>query len=179
MLYIGFSLYSFTPKLYITTRFPIHKHHVELIYLTETVEQGDTIKVHYKGSFEDGTVFDSSEGKDPLEFVAGEGKVIKGFDQALVGMKKGEKKTVTIPPEEAYGQSNPQLKIPIPKDKLPKEPEPKEGMMLSMQGPDGKTLAAKIEKIEDDKVILDVNHPLAGKTLKFDIEIVEVVKAKK
>tara|TARA_Y100000031_G_C8105669_1_gene330842 strand:- start:120 stop:560 length:441 start_codon:yes stop_codon:yes gene_type:complete len=146
--------------------------------MTEVVEAGDTIKVHYTGTFPDGTKFDSSEGKEPLELTAGEGKVIKGFDAALVGMKKGEKKSVTIPPEEAYGPQNPQMVIPVPKDKLPAEQEPKKGMILGMNAPDGRQMMAKIDRIEGDKVFLDLNHPLAGKTLKFDLEVVEVTKKK-
>ena len=137
------------------------------------IKQGDKIKVDYTGTLEDGTVFDTSEGKHPLEFTVGEGKIIKGFDSAVIGMEKDEEKEITIKPEEAYGDHNDQLIKKIPRDKLPKEQEPKPGMMLALKTPDGKQFPAKITEVTDKEISIDLNHPLAGKVLKFKIKIVE------
>lgn len=138
------------------------------------VKKGDKIKVHYTGTLEDGTVFDSSEGKDPLEFEAGAAKVIKGFDNAVIGMEKDEEKEVTIPPEEAYGDVNPKLVQKIPRDKIPPGKEPQAGMFLALNTPDGKQIPAKITEVTDKEVTIDINPPLAGKTLKFKIKIVGI-----
>jgi FKBP-type peptidyl-prolyl cis-trans isomerase 2 len=153
----------------------------ELAYLIElevfdmVVEKGDKVKVDYTGSLDDGTVFDSSEGKTPLEFEAGTGKVIKGFDEAVLGMKEKEEKTVKIKSEDAYGVRNPQLTQTVPKDKLPPQ-ELKPGMMLLLKSPDGQSIPAKIAEVNDDGAVIDLNHPLAGKDLKFKIKVVEVKK---
>ena len=138
------------------------------------VKEGDKVKVHYTGSLEDGTVFDSSEGKDPLEFEAGTGKVIKGFDAAIMGMEKGEEKEVTILPAEAYGTSNDQLFQKVPKSQFPPEQEVKAGLMMLLKAPDGRQIPAKVASIEGEEVTIDLNHPLAGKTLKFKIKIEEI-----
>lgn len=141
------------------------------------INKGDTVKVDYEGKLEDGTVFDSSTHGDhshPLEVEVGAGKVIKGFDQALMGMKKGEEKEITLKPEEAYGQPNPELVKQFPRDKLPKEPDPKPGMMLMLQTPDGRQMPATIKEVGDSEVKIDMNHPLAGKTLIFKIKVLEV-----
>ena len=139
------------------------------------VKKGDKIKVDYTGTLEDGTVFDTSEGKQPLEFEVGAGKIIKGFDEALIGMEKGQEKEITIPPAEAYGDHNPQLIKKIPRDKLPAGQEPKPGMMLALGTPDGKQFPAKITEVTDKEVSIDLNHPLAGKTLKFKIKVVDIL----
>ncbi len=138
------------------------------------VEKGNKVKIEYTGSLEDGTVFDSSEkhGK-PLEFEAGTGKVIKGFDDAVMGMEKDEEKKVTIPAEDAYGERKEDLLKDIPRDKLPKE-ELKEGMTLIMTLPNGAQMPAIIHKIEENNVVLDLNHPLAGKTLHFKLKVVDI-----
>lgn len=138
------------------------------------VKKGDKVKIEYKGSFDDGTVFDSSEkhGK-PLEFEAGTGKVIKGFDEAIIGMKAGEEKEVKIKPEDGYGMPNKDLVKDIPRDRLPKDKEPKPGMMLVMGTPDGQQIPARIVDVTADKIKIDLNHPLAGKTLNFKIKVVE------
>lgn len=143
-----------------------------------TIKKGDKVKIDYEGKLEDGTVFDSSEkhGK-PLEFEVGAGQIIKGFEEAVTGMKKGEEKEVKLAPTEAYGDHNPQLSRKIPRDKLPKEPEPKPGMVLAIGTPDGKQFPAKIMEVSDTEVTLDLNHPLAGKTLVFKIKIVEITAA--
>lgn len=140
------------------------------------VEKGNTVKVEYEGTFEDGTVFDSSnrEGKQqPLEFEAGAGKVIKGFDEAVIGMEKDEEKEITIQSSDAYGDPNPELVKEFPRTSLPKDQEPKEGMMLVMKAQTGQQIPAKIVKVDDEKVTIDLNHPLAGKVLKFKIKVVD------
>ena len=139
------------------------------------IKKGDKIKVDYTGKLEDGNVFDSSEGKEPLEFEVGSGQLIKGFDDTVIGMKKGEEKEVTITKDNAYGDANPQLVKKIPRDKLPPEQEPKPGMMLGMATPDGKQIPAKITDVDDKEITIDLNHPLAGKTLIFNIKVVDIV----
>jgi len=140
-----------------------------------TVKKGSKVKIEYTGTLDDGSVFDSSKnhGK-PLEFEAGSGLVIKGFDKAIIGMKKGEEKEIKLKPTEAYGDHNPELKKNIPKEQLPKEPEPKVGMILGIGLPDGRQLPATISKVTDKEVIIDLNHPLAGKNLNFKIKVVEI-----
>jgi len=137
------------------------------------VEKGNTIKVEYTGSFEDGEVFDASEkhGK-PLEFKAGEGMVVPGFDNTVIGMDVGEEKEVTLKPEEAYGMPTEKAIQKVPKDKFPAEA--KEGMMIGIPLPNGQQIPAKITKIDDKEVTIDMNHPMAGKTLVFKIKIVEI-----
>jgi len=143
--------------------------------MTKKAKKGNTVKIEYKGSLEDGTVFDSTEkhGK-PLEFEIGSKKVIKGFEEAVIGMEKDEKKKITLKPEEAYGSPNPDLIKDVPREKLPKEQEPKEGMILGMMLPNGQQIPARITKVEEDKITIDLNHPLAGKTLNFDIKLVDI-----
>jgi len=138
------------------------------------VKKGDKIKVEYEGKLEDGTVFDSSEKHgQPLEFEVGGGQMIKGFDEAVVGMEKDEEKEITLQPEDAYGQPNPELVKEVPRDQLP-EGDPKPGMMLGITLPNGMQLPAKIVDVSDDKVKIDLNHPLSGKVLTFKIKIVEI-----
>ena len=139
------------------------------------VKKGDKIKVEYTGSFESGEVFDASEkhGK-PLEFEAGAGMVVPGFDAGVIGMDVGEEKTITLKPEEAYGMPNEQAIQKVPKDKFPAEA--KEGMMIGVPLPNGQQMPAKITKIDDNEVTIDMNHPMAGKTLVFKIKIVEILK---
>jgi len=138
------------------------------------VKKGDKISVEYKGSFEDGEVFDSTEkhGGVPLEFEAGSGMVVPGFDKSVIGMKKDEEKTITLKPEEAYGPNNDQAVQKVPKDKFPKEA--KEGMMIGVPLPNGQQIPAKIVKITDKEVTIDMNHPMAGKTLVFWIKVVDI-----
>ena len=139
------------------------------------IKKGDKVKIEYTVSLDDGTVFDSSEshGK-PLEFEAGAGKLLKGFEEAVIGMEKGEEKEIKLQPSEAYGEHNPDLIKKVPRDKLPKEQEPKPGMMLVMNLPDGAQLPTRIVEVTDETVTLDLNHPLAGKTLNFKIKVVEI-----
>ena len=138
------------------------------------IKKGDKVKVEYTGKLEDGSVFDSSEGKAPLCFEVGAQQVIPGFDKAVEGMKKDEEKEFTLKVDEAYGPVREEMVQEIPRDKLPKDPEPKEGMMLMMQAPTGQQIPAKITKVEDDKVTIDINHPLAGKDLTFSVKVVGV-----
>lgn len=139
------------------------------------VEKGNKVKIEYEGKLEDGTVFDSSKnhGK-PLEFEAGSGQLIKGFNDAVIGMKVGEEKDITLKPEEAYGEPKQEMVQKIPKEQLPKDQEPKVGMMLMVGLPNGQQMPAKIIEIGDADITLDVNHPLAGKTLNFNIKVVEI-----
>lgn len=137
-------------------------------------KKGDSVKIHYTGRLDDGTVFDSSRERDPLEFTVGSGMVIPGFDSAVAGMEVGEEKTTSIPADEAYGPRRDDLLIPVPTDQLPDDLEPQVGQQLQMQTGDGQTFVAAVTRIGDEEVVLDANHPLAGKELTFDIELVEI-----
>jgi FKBP-type peptidyl-prolyl cis-trans isomerase 2 len=138
------------------------------------VKQGDTVKVHYHGRLTDGTTFDSSEGRSPLEFEVGAGHVIKGFDDGVVGMSAGEKKTIHIPAADAYGPSVAENIIEFPKTQFPEGMDPEVGMQLNLRSQDGQSFPVVISEIKDDVVVLDANHPLAGKDLIFDVELVEI-----
>ncbi|MFT4304450.1 MAG: FKBP-type peptidyl-prolyl cis-trans isomerase [Candidatus Woesearchaeota archaeon] len=141
-----------------------------------SVKDGDKVKVHYKGTLDDGKEFDNSEkhGK-PLEFEVGTSQVIKGFENAVRGMNVDEEKDVNIPVEEAYGQVNPQLVQKVPRKEFPLKEEPKVGMMLVLNHPQGMKIPAKIVEIDDENITLDMNHPLAGKNLNFNIKLVEIM----
>lgn len=139
------------------------------------VKSGDKIKVHYHGKLNDGETFDSSEGRDPLEFEVGSGMVIKGFDDGVTGMIVGEKKTINIPFAEAYGPVNPEMIIEMPKDRFPEDLELGIGMPLMMSDQQGQQFQVKIVDIKEEVVMLDANHHLAGKDLTFDLELVEIV----
>jgi FKBP-type peptidyl-prolyl cis-trans isomerase 2 len=141
----------------------------------QQVSKGDKVKVHYHGKLTSGETFDSSEGRDPLEFEVGSGMVIKGFDDGVTGMAVGEKKTVTIPYDEAYGPRNPEMVIEVPKDKFPTDMEIAPGMPLVMHDGQGQQYQVTVSSIKDESVMLDANHPLAGQDLVFDLEIVEIV----
>jgi peptidylprolyl isomerase len=136
---------------------------------------GCVVKVHYVGTLDSGEVFDSSESHGmPLEFTTGKGQMIKGFDNAVIGMKKGEEKKVRIEAKDAYGDPNPQMVQKVPKEALPKDGEPKKGMMLMIGFPNGMRLPAKIVEVDNEGVTLDLNHPLAGQALNFKITLVEI-----
>ena len=137
-------------------------------------KQGDTVKIHYTGSLEDGTVFDSSQDRDPLEFTLGEGKVISGFESAVEGMEEGETKTAEIPSDEAYGPRRDDLLLTVARDQLPEDLEPEVGDQLEMRTQDGQAFPVVVTQVGDEQVQLDANHPLAGKDLTFDIELVEI-----
>lgn len=138
------------------------------------IKDGDKVKVHYRGTLDDGSEFDSSRGREPLEFTLGQGMLIPGFEKAVTGLEKGGKVTVTIPPAEAYGEHEPGHIIPIERAQFPEEMELEIGMVIQLQAPDGGIIDAAICEIGDDKVMLDANHPLAGKALTFEIEVVEI-----
>jgi len=142
-----------------------------------TVKSGDTIKVHYHGKLTTGETFDSSEGREPLEFEVGSGMVIPGFDEGVTGMSVGEKKTINIPFAEAYGPRNPEMIIEMPKDRFPKDMELEVGMPLGMSDQNGQQFQVTVVEIKDDVVMLDANHPLAGQDLVFDLELVEIAGA--
>ena len=141
------------------------------------VKKGDKVQVEYEGTFDDGNVFDSTEKQNgkPLEFEVGKGKVIKGFDDSVIGMKKGEEKEIVIEPKQGYGDRNPRMIRKISRDKIPKEKKIKEGMLIALQSPEGAQLPGEIASITDEFVTLDLNHPLAGKTLHFKIKIKDVI----
>lgn len=148
--------------------------------MADKAQEGMKVKIHYTGKLDDGEVFDSSEGKDPLEFVIGEGKIIQGFEEGVVGMAVGEEKDLTIPPEKAYGEPREELVQQVPKDKLG-DLKPEEGMMIGMQVPGvEQVFPAKITEVkEDGSVTVDLNPPLAGKTLHFHIKLESAEEAPK
>lgn len=137
-------------------------------------KSGDTVSIHYTGRLEDGTVFDTSEDKDPLEFTLGEGKVIPGFEKAVEGMEEGDTRTATIDSEDAYGERRDDLVLSVAKQQLPDDLDPEVGQRLQMQAGDGQTFQVVISDVESDSVEVDANHPLAGEDLTFDIELVEI-----
>ncbi len=139
-----------------------------------SVKDGSTVKVHYTGKLEDGTVFDSSLEREPLEFKIGAGSIIPGFEKGIMGLETGAKKTLTIAPEDGYGDPSQDLIAVVKKTEFPKDITPELGQQLQMQRPDGQIVNMVISQIDGDDVTLDANHPLAGKTLIFDIELVEV-----
>lgn len=136
---------------------------------------GDRIKVHYTGTLGNGEVFDSSRDRDPLEFVLGEGQLIKDFEEAVVGMTAGEAKTFRVPAEKAYGAYSQDLLLEIPRETFPENIDPQPGLPLCMQRNDGEMLNVVITAVTEKTVTVDANHPLAGQDLAFDIEIVEVI----
>jgi peptidylprolyl isomerase len=143
--------------------------------MSKTVKKGDKVKIHYTGRIKDGQVFDSSIEREPIEFEIGSGRVIAGVDKGVIGMKPGEKKEVDVPPQEGYGEYEQKLLIDVPTDKMPKDIKPEVGMRLQMVNNMGQPLPVLVTEVNDDSVKLDANHPLAGKDLVFNIELVEVV----
>ena len=137
-------------------------------------KEGDTVKVHYTGTLEDGTVFDSSRDHEPIEFTFGKGQIIKGFENAVLGMSIGETKTVRIPSNEAYGPRRDELLLKFNKTDFPPDIEPVKGLVLDLRNPDGRSLVARITEVSGDLVTLDANHPMSGKDLTFKIDLVEV-----
>ncbi|HEX2951041.1 MAG TPA: peptidylprolyl isomerase [Armatimonadota bacterium] len=135
---------------------------------------GDTVNVHYTGRLEDGTVFDSSESREPLEFTIGEGQVIPGFENAVVGLEPGESREVTIPADQAYGEHRDELVIKVPRSQVPPEVTPEVGQQLFLQQPNGQGVPVTISEVTDDAITLDANPPLAGKTLIFNIKLVDI-----
>ena len=137
--------------------------------------KGNTVRIHYKGTLTDGTEFDTSQGKDPLEFTLGSGQVISGFDNGVDGMELHEKKTIFIPANEAYGEWRDELVINVPRSDLPSDLNPEVGMHLQMTNQNNQVIHVLVSDLKDDSITLDANHPLAGQDLTFDIELVEIV----
>ena len=138
-------------------------------------QHGDTVRVHYTGRLEDGTTFDSSQQRDPLEFTLGQGQFIPGFENAVVGMQPGESKTEIIAAEKAYGPHKPEMLIEVARQQLPEEINPHVGQRLQMRGQNGDTVPVVVTDVMDTHITLDANHPLAGKDLTFDITLVDII----
>jgi len=141
--------------------------------MSEKICKGDTISVHYTGRFEDGNIFDSSQDRSPLKFTVGAGQLIKGFDDAVVGMTTGEKKKVTIAPDDGYGRRSEELVFDFPRTGVPEGMQLEIGMMLQLKDDHGNPVPARVAALNDQTVTMDCNHPLAGKTLEFDIQVIE------
>jgi FKBP-type peptidyl-prolyl cis-trans isomerase 2 len=139
------------------------------------VKTGDTVRIHYTGRLDDGTVFDTSHDREPLEFTVGSGQIIPGLDAALPGMNVGEEKTVEVPCADAYGEHDPNGRQEIPREQIPEHIPLDVGTALQMQLPDGRTMPVTVAQVDEANVVLDANHPLAGKDLTFDVEMVEIV----
>ena len=139
-----------------------------------TVKKGDTVAVHYTGTLDDGSVFDSSEGREPLHFQVGSGQVIPGFDSAVIGMSEGDETTVTLAPADAYGEYSEQFVIRANRSDTPPDIVPEIGMELTLHQEDGSQIGVAITEVTDTHVVLDANHPLAGKALTFRIQLVHV-----
>lgn len=142
--------------------------------MAQKAQQGDTVAVHYTGKLDSGEVFDSSQGREPLEFQVGGGQVIPGFDRAVDGLTVGESREVRIEPEEAYGEPREDLLVDVDKSQFPDETEPQVGQQVQVQVAPGQNRVATITDIGDEAIQLDLNHPLAGKALTFDVELVEI-----
>ncbi|WP_170416906.1 FKBP-type peptidyl-prolyl cis-trans isomerase [Ruegeria atlantica] len=138
------------------------------------IKQGDTVRIHYTGTLLDGNVFDSSDGRDPLEFVVGSGQIIPGLDSAMPGLNVGDKKRVEIACVDAYGPINPGARQQIPREGIPDDIPLEPGTQLQMQTPDGQAVPVTVVDADEATVTLDANHPLAGQDLIFDIEVVSV-----
>lgn len=137
-------------------------------------KKGDTVHVHYKGTLDDGSVFDSSEDGDPISFTLGDGNVIPGFENAIEGMSIGDKKTSRMEPSDAYGEHRDELVFTVPRDQMPEGTEVEVGDMLQVGFPDGSSSAVQVAEVGEDSVKLDANHPLAGQALTFELELVRI-----
>lgn len=136
-------------------------------------KRGDTVRVHYKGTLDDGSVFDSSEGREPLEFTLGGGQVIPGFEQGVQGMSVGDERTINIPSSDAYGEHRGELLLRVPREQFPPDVTPEVGQQLQMS--DGQqTFVVTVQEVQDDAVVLDANHPLAGQALTFELKLVDI-----
>jgi len=142
-----------------------------------TAKQGDSIQIHYTGKLDDGTVFDSSEGREPLNITLGEGEVIPGFERAAVGMEVGETKETRLGVDEAYGERRDDLLLEVPREQLPDELEVEVGTPLQLQQPDGRAVPVTVTALDEQQVTLDANHPLAGQPLTFEMTLVDIDSA--
>ena len=141
------------------------------------VKTGDTVHIHYTGTLNDGTTFDSSEGREPLTFEVGSGQIIPGLDSAIPGMTVGDKKTVNVACDDAYGQMNPAMRQDVPRADIPAEIPLEVGSRLQMQTQDGQVIPVTVAAVEEESVTLNANHPLAGEDLTFNIELVKIGEA--
>lgn len=139
-------------------------------------KEGDTVRVHYTGKLEDGTVFDTSSERAPMEFTIGEGEIIPGFEQAVIGMEPGETKTARIPPEEAYGPHRDDMTLTVERDQFPADINPEPGQQLQIQQSGGRVAIVTVSDVSESTVTLDANHPLAGQPLTFDIQLVDIIQ---
>jgi peptidylprolyl isomerase len=139
-----------------------------------TATKGDTVKVHYTVKLSDGTTVDSSSGSSPLEFKLGEGQLIQGFEEAVIGMEPGESTVTNVPADKAYGPHHEELTLEVNRDQLPPSIDPQIGQQLKLQKESGGTINVLITDVNDESVTLDANHPLAGKELTFEIELMEI-----
>ncbi len=137
-------------------------------------KNGDTVKIHYTGRLTDGTVFDTSRERDPLEFTLGEGQVIPGFEDGVTGMSPGDKKTIKISADQAYGARHDELVLEVGRDQLPPDMSPQVGQHLQSQQPDGEVITFRVTQVNDKSITVDANHPLAGQDLTFDVELVSI-----
>lgn len=137
-------------------------------------KNGDKVRIHYTGTLNDGSVFDSSEGEEPLEFTLGSGEVIPGFEQAVAGMQPGDRKEVKIPSDEAYGARNDEWVLVVDRENFPENIEPEVGQQLELSQ-SGQSFTVTVTDVSEDSVTLDANHPLAGQDLTFALELVEIV----
>lgn len=137
-------------------------------------KSNDKVKVHYTGTLNDGSVFDSSREAEPLEFTVGDGQLIKGFDEAVAGMAVGETKTVTIPAEEAYGEPNDEMVFQVERTQFAEDVTPEVGQRFQLDSPDGQQIVVCITEIEGEQITLDANHPLAGQDLTFELELMSI-----
>ncbi|WKD87007.1 FKBP-type peptidyl-prolyl cis-trans isomerase SlyD [Polaribacter huanghezhanensis] len=140
----------------------------------DQVKENNTVKVNYTGKLSNGQIFDSSEGKEPLEFTLGQGQLIPGFEKGVIDMKLNEKKTITVAKEEAYGEIHDHLKQEVKRTELPQDLAPEVGMGLVSKSPDGQEMNLRVVEVKDESIVIDGNHPLAGKDLIFDIEVVAI-----
>lgn len=139
--------------------------------MTKQAEIGDTVQVHYTGTLDDGSKFDSSQGREPLQITLGQGQVIPGFENAVVGMSEGETKSVTLPPEEAYGERNPQLIHTVAREQIPADIDLEVGIQLAATDGEGRETRLMVLEVSDANVTLDANHPLAGLALTFELQL--------
>lgn len=142
--------------------------------MTDAVKAGDTLRIHYTGRLADGTVFDSSDGRDPLEFTTGTGQIIPGLDRGVIGMEVGEAREVTVPPEEAYGPRDEERVQSVPLESIPENIPTDPGTQLQVQTADGQTMPVVVSGKSDSHLEIDANHPLAGQTLTFEVKLVEI-----
>ena len=139
------------------------------------VKAGDTVRIHYTGTLSDGTVFDDSEGREPLQFTVGSGEIIPGLDQAMEGMEVGDSKNVEVPADQAYGPVDPNARQTIPREQVPENIPLDIGTRLQLQDPEGRTMPVTVAEVSEEAVVLDANHPLAGQDLTFKVDLVEKV----